>query len=116
MKCGSPGLDQLSPRPSVASAFAVGSPGALRQLKSVDNLFVFINSAKAIHGLKIRLTFAPVEFPFLAIVEDFPGFAFIVNEWNLISRFNSIEKKPAFSCFVTMGLDPAMASSNSRAT
>jgi hypothetical protein len=84
MKCGSPGLDQLSPRPPIASAFAVGSPRALRQLQSVDNLFVFIDSAKAIHGLKIRLTFAPVEFPFLPIVKDFPRFAIIGNEWNLL--------------------------------
>jgi hypothetical protein len=84
MKCGSPGFDQLSPFPPVASAFPVGSPRALRQLKSVDQLFMFIDSAKAIHGLRIRSTFTHVEFPFLSIIEDSPSLTVIVNEWNLL--------------------------------
>jgi hypothetical protein len=116
MKRRAPSLDQLSPLPSVASAFAVGSPRALRQLKSVDELFVFINSAKAIHGLKIRVTFTPVEFPFLSIVEDFPRFTVIVNEWNLLSRINSVEQETSFSGFVSIGLNPSMTSSYPRAT
>jgi len=116
MKRGAPSLNQLSPFPSVASAFAIGCPRALRQLKAVHKLVLFINPAKAIHGLKIRVTFTPVEFPFFSIVEDSPRFIVIVNEWNLLSRINSVEQETSFSGFVSIGLNPSVASSYPRAT
>jgi hypothetical protein len=116
MKRGAPSLDQLSPLPSIASAFAVGCPRALRQLKAVHKFVLFINPAKAIHGLKIRVTFTPVEFPFFTIIEDSPRFIVIVNEWNLLSRINSVEQESSFSGFVSVGLNPAMTSRYPRAT